>query len=287
MASVNREDDELAAEESLESGRVDGSDQSGGGAVLWAREWRRARGRHGLPMRSGDDRGSVPLAKAVTASAMSWQKRVFDVVVAAAGLVVLSPLFALVAVAIRVDDPGPVFFRHTRVGRGGERFRMWKFRTMTVDAERRGGPLTVGSDPRITRMGRVLRARKLDELPQLLNVLSGRMSLVGPRPESPKYVELYDGEQRPVLELTPGITDPAAIRYSDLPTLLDRASDPEQFYVEQIMPDKIRLHLSYASRATFVSDLRVLGQTVRCLVGIRSGAGDATADPNVWCTPRS
>lgn len=213
---------------------------------------------------------------------MRQRKRVFDAVGAAASLIVLTPILLLVAVVIWVDDPGPVFFRHTRVGRHGRLFRMWKFRTMETDAEERGGPLTIGRDPRLTRIGRVLRARKLDELPQLLNVLSGDMSLVGPRPESPKFVEFYDGEQRRVLDLMPGITDPAAVRYCDLPNLLDRAADPEQFYVQQIMPDKIRMHLAYADRATIVSDLCVLAQTFRCCIMGPGRNGDAAAASRRW-----
>jgi lipopolysaccharide/colanic/teichoic acid biosynthesis glycosyltransferase len=197
---------------------------------------------------------------------MRWSKRALDLVAAVIGLIVFGPLLLLIAVAIRLDDPGPVFFAHTRVGRGGRCFRMWKFRTMKTDAERCGGPLTVHADPRVTQVGRLLRAYKLDELPQLLNVLIGNMSLVGPRPEAPEFVNFHDGQQRRVLKLMPGITDPAAIHYSNLSTLLASATDPKAFYLEKIRPDKVRRHLEYATRATTWSDLRVVVQTVRCIV---------------------
>ena len=199
---------------------------------------------------------------------MRWSKRAVDLVLAVVGITVFAPLLLLIAVAIRFDDPGPVFFAHTRVGRDGRRFRMWKFRTMKTDAERCGGPLTVHADPRVTRVGRLLRAYKLDELPQLLNVVIGNMSLVGPRPETPEFVDLHDRMQCRVLKLMPGITDPAAIRYSDLPTLLSSATDPKAFYLEKIRPDKVRRHLEYAARATTWSDLRVVVQTVSCIVDL-------------------
>lgn len=189
-------------------------------------------------------------------------RRVFDVVAALGGLVCLSPFFLLIAVAIVLDDRGPVFFRQVRVGKDGRDFRMWKFRTMIVDAERRGPMLTVGADPRITRVGAVLRRTKFDELPQIINVLLGQMTFVGPRPEVRRYVDQYTSEQREVLALKPGITDPASLAYYDESEQLALAPDPEAIYVGQIMPDKIRLNLAYARQASLISDLKVIGQTV-------------------------
>jgi lipopolysaccharide/colanic/teichoic acid biosynthesis glycosyltransferase len=192
-------------------------------------------------------------------------KRVLDLVGATLGLLVLWPLFAIVAALIKLDDGGPVLFVQSRVGRGGRPFAMLKFRTMTVDAGQRGGSLTIGADPRITRLGRLLRASKLDELPQLVNVLTGDMSLVGPRPELAKYVALYDADQRRVLELRPGITDPASIAYRHESMLLDRAPDPEAFYIASILPDKIRINLDYAARASVLRDLGVIASTITAL----------------------
>jgi lipopolysaccharide/colanic/teichoic acid biosynthesis glycosyltransferase len=196
---------------------------------------------------------------------MSRGKRAVDIAGAAIGLLVLSPVLVLIGAVVALADGGPVFFRQERVGAGGRCFRMWKFRTMVVDAERRGGQLTVGRDPRVTAVGHWLRRLKLDELPQLLNVLRGEMSLVGPRPEVPRYVALYTAEQREVLRLVPGITDPASIRYRDESEELARAADPEWTYVERIMPEKIRLNLEYAARATRWSDLMVVLATVGLL----------------------
>lgn len=189
-------------------------------------------------------------------------KRIFDFVTAFWGLLLLAPLFTILAAAIKLDDGGPVFFRHERVGRGGKPFGMYKFRSMRVDASKIGGPLTVGGDPRITRVGRWLRKSKLDELPQLWNVLRGEMSLVGPRPEVSKYVALYTPEQRAVLRVTPGITDPGSIRFRDEEQLLAQAPDPERAYIETIMPEKIRLNLEYAARATFWRDIGVIFATL-------------------------
>ncbi|HKV50178.1 MAG TPA: sugar transferase [Gemmatimonadaceae bacterium] len=193
-------------------------------------------------------------------------KRAFDVVAAALGLVLLGPLFLVIAMAIALEDGGPVFFRQQRVGRGGELFRVWKFRTMRVDAERGGGQLTVGQDRRITRVGRWLRSAKVDELPQLVNVLRGEMSLVGPRPEVPRYVALYSPAQRAVLDELPGITDPASLRYYDESVVLANAADPEGLYVSHVMPEKIRLNLEYAARATPLTDLFIVMSTLRRIV---------------------
>src|SRR3979490_490321 len=159
---------------------------------------------------------------------MSRAKRMLDLAVAGAGGVLLSPLFLVLAAVVKTSDGGPVFFRQERVGYQGRPFRMWKFRTMVSDAESRGLPLTVGRDPRVTRVGAWLRRLKLDELPQLFNVLVGDMTFVGPRPEVPLYVALYGAAERRVLELVPGVTDEASLRYADESTLLAAAAEPER-----------------------------------------------------------
>jgi lipopolysaccharide/colanic/teichoic acid biosynthesis glycosyltransferase len=193
---------------------------------------------------------------------MSVSKRVFDLFWTLLGLALLWPLFIVIAVWVKVEDGGPVFFRQERVGHRGQPFRIWKFRTMVIDAEKVGRQITVGQDPRITRAGRWMRKTKLDELPQLLNVLAGEMSLVGPRPEVPKYVALYTEAQRQVLDLVPGITDEASIKYRNESCLLARSDDPECLYIEEIMPAKIALNLSYAQRATTLRDVGVIIRTV-------------------------
>jgi lipopolysaccharide/colanic/teichoic acid biosynthesis glycosyltransferase len=197
---------------------------------------------------------------------MKPAKRAFDLIASAAGLLVLSPLFVAVAAAVKIGDGGPVFFRQERVGRGGRVFRMWKFRTMVADADRDGVLLTIGADRRITPVGRVLRRVKLDELPQLFNVIAGNMSLVGPRPEVARYVALYTPEQRRVLELVPGITDPASLKYRDESRLLGEAADPEREYVHEVMPDKVRINLEYADRATVLGDVRLILATLLALL---------------------
>ena len=189
-----------------------------------------------------------------------------DLVVASLGLVVFAPLMLLLAVAIKLDSPGPVFFRQERVGRGGRTFRIHKFRTMHVAAERQG-QLTVGDDDRITRLGRWIRARRFDELPQLIDVLKGDMSIVGPRPEVPRYVALYPPEARAkVLSVRPGITDPAALAFRDEARLLAEAADPEREYVEVIMPAKLQHAIAYAGRATLWTDLTLVARTMKVLI---------------------
>jgi lipopolysaccharide/colanic/teichoic acid biosynthesis glycosyltransferase len=189
-------------------------------------------------------------------------QRALDVAVSSVGLVLLSPFLAGIAIVILLDGGPPVIFRQRRVGRFGRDFEMLKFRSMVVDAERTGGQLTVGNDRRITRVGRWLRRLKLDELPQLLNVVAGDMSLVGPRPEVRRYVELYTLDQRKVLDLRPGITDPASLEYYDESGVLARATDPERTYVAEIMPHKIAMNLAYASRASVRNDVSVIVRTV-------------------------
>ena len=220
---------------------------------------------------------------------MTRAKRTFDLVGAGLGAVLLAPLLALLALLVKVEDGGPVLFKQERVGYQGRRFRIWKFRTMVPDAETRGLPLTVERDPRLTRIGAWMRRLKLDELPQLFNVLAGDMSLVGPRPDVPRYVALYRAPERRVLELVPGMTDEGSIRYLDLgeSRLLAASPDPEPHYLDVIAPEKIRLSLEYAARATVWSDLRAILKTLRHLYWLAArtrrtaalGRGEPTADP--------
>jgi lipopolysaccharide/colanic/teichoic acid biosynthesis glycosyltransferase len=174
----------------------------------------------------------------------------------------LSPLFIAIAVWIKLDSRGPAFFLQERVGRFGRLFRIIKFRTMTVDAEKQGLQITVGGDDRVTRVGRPLRKYKLDELPQLFNVIKGEMSLVGPRPEAPRYVALYTEDQRRILSLKPGLTSSASIAFSDESELLARQEDPEGFYLAHLAPAKIRDDLDYARRATAFSDCAIVVKTL-------------------------
>ena len=190
-------------------------------------------------------------------------KRVFDVCVSLAALIVLSPVLLLAATAVRLTSPGPALFRHERIGRNFRPFRMYKFRTMTNDAPHRGGPLTRGiNDPRITPVGRFLRRTKIDELPQLFNVLSGAMSLVGPRPEVPKYVELFRQDYAELLVVRPGITDPASLKYRNEGVELESAADPEAEYVRRILPDKLALSKQYVRGSSLWSDLKILLRTL-------------------------
>lgn len=193
-------------------------------------------------------------------------KRAMDVVLSACALAVLWPLLLLIALAIWIDDPGPVFYRQVRVGRNGKTFRIFKFRSMVMDADKKGLAITVGRDSRITRVGAVLRKTKLDELAQLLNVFLGQMSFVGPRPEVPKYVELYTPYQRQVLLVRPGITDYASIAYRNENDLLAGASDPEAMYIEQIMPDKIELNMKYLREISPLADIRLILKTIVAVI---------------------
>ncbi|AXA79984.1 sugar transferase [Achromobacter xylosoxidans] len=189
-------------------------------------------------------------------------KRLFDFVVSLLGLIVLSPLFLVIAVAIKRDSPGPVFFRQVRVGKDGRTFRIHKFRSMTVSTAGNSKEITVGGDARITRTGAWIRHWKLDELPQLIDVLAGSMSVVGPRPEVPRYVALYpDAQRRVVLSVKPGITDLASIQFRHENELLARASDPEQAYREQILPEKLRLQSEYVRTRSFIGDMKILVAT--------------------------
>jgi lipopolysaccharide/colanic/teichoic acid biosynthesis glycosyltransferase len=194
-------------------------------------------------------------------------KRLFDLTLAALGLLLLSPLLLAIAAWVKLDSPGPVFFRQERVGRFGEPFRIHKFRTMVVGPAGQGPQLTVEADPRITRSGRWLRATKLDELAQLIDVVSGRMSLVGPRPEVPRYVAKYPPALRDkVLSVRPGITDFASIAFRRESELLARAADPEREYEDVVMPQKLRYAAQYVDQASFMTDLRLIGLTLKALV---------------------
>lgn len=193
-------------------------------------------------------------------------KRLFDLLLSALGLLLLAPALLLIALWIRLDSPGPVLFRQERVGRHGRTFLIHKFRTMRVDAPALGPQITIGADPRITRAGRFLRAGKLDELPQLWDVLRGAMSLVGPRPEVPRYVALYPPEMRELLlSVRPGITDLASLEYRDESAVLARADDPERAYVEQVLPAKLALSARYVREASLWRDLRLILATFAAL----------------------
>lgn len=191
-------------------------------------------------------------------------KRAFDILFSVAALLALLPVLIVVALWVKLDSAGPVFFRQVRVGWRGQPFRIYKFRTMRTDAERIGPQITIGPDSRITRPGRFLRKYKLDELPQFLNVLLGDMSVVGPRPEVPRYVELYPPATRElVLSVRPGITDLASIEFRDENELLGASPDPERTYVTQVMPAKLGYCERYVRERSFSGDLRIIGQTLR------------------------
>lgn len=190
-------------------------------------------------------------------------KRVFDIFFSVIGLLLLLWLFVIVAVWIRLDSRGPVFYRQTRVGKDGREFRIFKFRTMRADADK-GSLITIGGcDSRITRAGLFLRRTKIDELPQLINVLLGDMSFVGPRPEVRRYVDLYTPEQLHVLDVRPGITDPASIKYRNENEILGSVGDPYRYYVDVIMQDKLALSLQYIEEQSLIGDLKLIWETVR------------------------
>ena len=193
-------------------------------------------------------------------------KRLFDVVASGVGLLLLSPLFLLVAIWIKLDSPGPVFYRQVRVGQYNQDFRIFKFRSMRVGADK-GSLVTIGGrDPRVTRSGYFIRKFKIDELPQLINVFIGDMSLVGPRPEVRHYVDYWTKEQLRVLDVRPGITDPASIKFRNENELLDKADDPEKYYIEVIMQEKLRLYLEYVENHSFWYDMKLIFQTFWVIV---------------------
>ncbi len=193
-------------------------------------------------------------------------KRIFDIVASGIGLILLSPLFVILAIWIKCDSIGPVFYKQVRVGRNNMDFQLFKFRSMRVGSDKKGLITVGGHDPRITRSGYYIRKYKLDEFPQLINVFKGDMSLVGPRPEVRKYVDMYTEEQMHVLDVRPGITDLASIRYRNENELLERVNDPDKYYVEVIMPDKLRINLEYVARHSFTFDIRLMFQTFRAIV---------------------
>jgi lipopolysaccharide/colanic/teichoic acid biosynthesis glycosyltransferase len=192
----------------------------------------------------------------------TYGKRALDVFASAIGLLILSPLLLAIACGIKLSTAGPVFFRQIRIGQDGRQFQILKFRSMVVDASKRGLGITVSGDSRVTRVGRFLRRYKLDELPQLWNVLCGDMSLVGPRPELPIYVAAYTPEQRLVLSARPGITDPASLAYRHEEELLAGQTNPEEFYRCQVLPDKLSRNVRYIRRISFKSDLRIILDTL-------------------------
>jgi lipopolysaccharide/colanic/teichoic acid biosynthesis glycosyltransferase len=198
-------------------------------------------------------------------------KRLLDILAAVAGLTLLAPLLAAVALLIKLDSPGPVFFKQQRVGKGFRPFWIYKFRTMKVDPD--GGPvLTIGADRRITRAGALLRRSKIDELPQLINILKGDMTIVGPRPEVPRYVEAFRRDYEEILKVRPGLTDLASLKYRDESALLGQSGDPEEEYLRRILPDKIRLAKDYIHRSSLLFDINLIGKTLLRVVFPRSAA---------------
>lgn len=193
-------------------------------------------------------------------------KRLFDILASGCGLLVLSPIFIIVAIWIKLDSPGPVFYRQIRVGRHNKDFRIFKFRSMRVGSDK-GSLVTIGGrDPRVTRSGYFIRKFKIDELPQLINVFTGDMSLVGPRPEVRHYVNYWTPEQMRVLDVRPGITDPASIRFRNENELLEKAQDPERYYIDVIMQEKIKLYLEYVEKSSFWYDIKLIFQTFKVIV---------------------
>ena len=192
--------------------------------------------------------------------------RFFDFILSLVGLVVLAPIFIVLAIWIKTDSKGPVFYKQVRVGQNGIDFGLFKFRSMVVDADKKGLITVGGRDPRITRSGYFIRKYKLDELPQLINVLLGDMSLVGPRPEVRKYVELYTDEQQKVLSVKPGITDYASIEYMDENEILGKSNDPEKTYIEEIMPEKIKYNMKYINNKNLFEYFKIILLTVLKIV---------------------
>jgi lipopolysaccharide/colanic/teichoic acid biosynthesis glycosyltransferase len=197
-------------------------------------------------------------------------KRALDIAVAAIGMIVLLPIMLIVAISIKCDSRGAVFFKQKRIGKDFRAFLIYKFRTMRENSELSGPVITVGDDSRITRIGRFLRKTKLDELPQLINVLKGEMSLVGPRPELPRFVELFQREYAEILTVRPGITDLASLKYHDEAKLMDQFPNPEEEYLRSILPDKIRLAREYIDRSSIVFDLSLILRTVPKLFGFKT-----------------
>ncbi len=193
-------------------------------------------------------------------------KRLCDIVLSAAGLLCLSPLLLVVALWVKIDSTGPVFYRQLRVGRYNTDFRIYKFRSMYTDSDKRGLITIGGHDPRVTRAGYYIRKLKLDELPQLINVLLGDMSFVGPRPEVRKYVDMYTPEQLHVLDVRPGITDAASIKYRNENDILARQANPERYYINVILQDKLHININYVAHHTILGDLKLICNTFKVII---------------------
>jgi lipopolysaccharide/colanic/teichoic acid biosynthesis glycosyltransferase len=193
-------------------------------------------------------------------------KRLFDLMMATIGLLLLGPVLLLIALLIKLDSSGPIFFRQERIGKQLRPFFIYKFRTMAFDALHKGGLITVDADPRITRLGRILRKMKIDELPQLFNILKGEMSFVGPRPEVPRYVELFRQDYEEILTVLPGLTDLASLQYRDEAEMLRDTKNPEEEYIRRILPDKIKLAKEYLQRSSFYFDITLIFKTILALM---------------------
>jgi lipopolysaccharide/colanic/teichoic acid biosynthesis glycosyltransferase len=205
---------------------------------------------------------SIPCPKEVDSFYLKYGKDIFDRICAVLGILVLSPLLLLISLAIKIDSPGDVIFRQKRVGRNKTLFELYKFRSMVIDASRIGPQVTKDGDPRITKIGKILRDYKLDELPQLVNVLTGDISLVGPRPEVKKYVDMFSQEYQKILCVKPGITDYAAVTFRNEAEILARFSNVEQGYIQEVLPRKIALYYRYLSKISFLEDLRIIFLTL-------------------------
>lgn len=190
-------------------------------------------------------------------------KRIFDIVSSGIGLFILSPIFIILGIWIKLDSSGPVFYKQVRVGKNGKDFKIFKFRSMKLDSDKQGLITVGGRDPRVTNSGYYIRKYKLDEIPQLINVFIGDMSIVGPRPEVRKYVELYNEEQLKVLTVRPGITDTASIKYRNENELLEKADDPDKMYIDEIMPDKLKYNLEYIEKKSFFYDIKLIFMTFK------------------------
>ena len=193
---------------------------------------------------------------------IKYGKRILDILASLFGLIILSPFLLFITLLIKLSDPGPAFFTQIRIGQDFKPFRLIKFRSMVVDADRMGALVTSGDDPRITRIGRFLRKTKLDELPQLINVLRGDMSLVGPRPEVAKYIDVYRDDYKEILQVRPGITDYGAIEYRHEEEVLKQYKDPEEGYIKEVLPAKIKLYRKYISEVSFFTDMRLIFRTI-------------------------
>lgn len=193
-------------------------------------------------------------------------KRIFDILFSSIGLILISPILLVISIIIKITSEGPILFKQVRVGKDNKDFKILKFRTMIVDADKKGLKITVKDDPRITKIGKFLRKTKLDELPQLFNVLLGDMSFVGPRPEVRKYVDLYTEEQKQVLSVRPGITDLASIKYRNENELLDQSTNPEDTYINEIMPSKLKINLDYVKNINLVNDIKLILLTIKTVI---------------------